>query len=52
MKHLFNVTCGLDSMILGETQIFGQVKNAYALACDNKYTGPAINRLFHHAFQV
>ena len=52
IEHLFNVTCGLDSMILGETQIFGQVKNAYALACDNKYTGPAINRLFHHAFQV
>jgi len=51
-EHLFLVTCGLDSMILGETQIFGQVKNAYAVACDAKCTGPATNRLFHHAFQV
>ncbi len=52
IEHLFHVTCGLDSMILGETQIFGQVKNAYASACDSKFTGTAINRLFHHAFQV
>ena len=52
IEHLFNVTCGLDSMILGEPEIFGQVKNAYALACDYKSTGPVINRLFHHAFQV
>jgi len=52
IEHLFNVTCGLNSMILGEPQIFGQVKKAYAFACDNKCTGPALNRLFHHAFQV
>ncbi len=52
IEHLFNVTSGLDSMILGEPEIFGQVKNAYSLACDKKCTGPAINRLFHHAFQV
>lgn len=52
IEHLFNVTSGLDSQILGETQIFGQVKDAYALACDNQCTGPAINRLFHFAFQV
>ena len=52
IEHLFHVTSGLDSMILGETQIFGQVKNAYSIACDNKCTGSAINRLFHHAFQV
>lgn len=52
IEHLFNVTCGLDSMIIGEPQIFGQVKSAYALACDNKCTNPATNRLFHHAFQV
>lgn len=52
IEHLFNVTCGLDSMILGEPQIFGQVKDAYAAAYDNNCTGPAINRLFHHAFQV
>ena len=52
IEHLFKVSSGLDSMILGEPQIFGQVKEAYSLACDEKYTGPAINRLFHHAFRV
>ncbi len=50
--HLFGVTSGIDSMILGEPQIFGQVKEAYADACDQETTGPAMNRLFHHAFQV
>jgi glutamyl-tRNA reductase len=52
IKHLFNVTCGLDSIILGETQIFGQVKDAYAITCDNGCTGPVFNRLFHMAFQI
>lgn len=52
IEHLFNVTCGIESMIVGEPQIFGQVKNAYSTACDENCTGPAINRLFHHAFQV
>jgi len=52
IEHLFRVSCGLDSMILGESQIFGQVKNAYSTACDNKCTGPALNRLFHSAFRV
>jgi glutamyl-tRNA reductase len=52
IEHLFSVASGIDSMILGEPEIFGQVKNAYSLACDNKCTGPIINRLFHQAFQV
>ncbi|MFC1512411.1 glutamyl-tRNA reductase, partial [Candidatus Latescibacterota bacterium] len=52
IEHLFKVTSGLDSMILGETQIFGQLKNSYALACENGYTGTALNRLFHHSFRV
>ncbi len=52
INHLFRTTCGLDSIIIGEPQIFGQVKNAYATACDNRCTGPVLNRLFHTAFQV
>ena len=52
IKHLFRVSSSLDSMILGESQIFGQVKDAYSTACDNKCIGPTISRLFHHAFRV
>ncbi|MFA6472159.1 MAG: glutamyl-tRNA reductase, partial [Candidatus Latescibacterota bacterium] len=52
IEHLFRVICSLDSMIIGEPQIFGQVKNAYSAACDLKTTGTTINRLFHHAFRV
>lgn len=52
IEHLFQVICGFDSMIFGETQIFGQVKSAFSLACDNNCTGPIINRMFHQAFQV
>lgn len=52
INHLFRTTCGLDSIIIGEPQIFGQVKNAYACACDSLCTGPVLNRLFHTAFQV
>ena len=52
LEHLFSVTCGLDSMILGETQILGQIKNSYTSAIENNCTGSALNRLFHQAFQV
>jgi glutamyl-tRNA reductase len=52
VEHLFRVICGFDSMIFGETQIFGQVKSAFSTASDNKCTGPLVNRLFHQAFQV
>jgi glutamyl-tRNA reductase len=50
--HLFRVAAGVDSMILGENQIMGQVKDAYSCACAVKSAGKVIHRLFHQAFRV
>ena len=52
VKHLFKVAASLDSMILGEPQILGQIKEAYNTATQHKTTGVILNRLMHRAFFV
>lgn len=50
--HLLRVCAGLESMVIGENQILGQVKEAYSSACAVKTAGKMIHRLFHQAFRV
>jgi len=51
-EHIFRVAAGIDSMVLGENQIMGQLKEAYGSACAVKTTGKMTHRLFHQAFRV
>jgi len=52
VKHAFRVASGLDSMVVGEPQILGQMKTAFATAHKNGNTGKILNRLFQHTFSV
>src|SRR5207248_2634566 len=52
VEHLFRVTCGLDSRVVGEPQVLGQVRRAYALARDMGSTGPALANVFGRAIRL
>ena len=52
VRHVFRVAGGLDSMVLGEAQILGQVKDAYRAAVAARSVGPVLGRLFQHAFRA
>ena len=52
IRHLMKVSCGLDSMVLGEPQILGQIKSAYAVSKDQKVVGASLGKAFQGAFSI
>jgi len=52
IRHMFRVACGLDSMVLGEPQILGQMKTAYQAAFEAGTLGKHLGKLFHHTFSA
>jgi glutamyl-tRNA reductase len=52
VRHLFRVTSSIDSMVMGEPQILGQVKDAYRRAVEANTSGVILNKILHHAFRV
>ncbi len=51
-RHLFKVICGIDSMVFGEYQIQGQIKDAYSISCSEKRAEKILHKLFHAGFRT